>query len=78
MTKLTRLKRHGTGNRHAARVSIRIGDRATFDARVTTAGLLSVGALVSGILLSSAVIVLAAGSKTPRRPPSQPRVDRDR
>ncbi len=56
----------------AAKVSIRIGKRTTFDASVTTAGLLSVGALVSGILLSSAVIVVAAGRKATRPPLSLP------
>jgi hypothetical protein len=48
----------------AATVSIRIGERASFEAGITTTGLLAVGALVSGILLSSAVIVLAAGRRT--------------
>lgn len=52
---------------HAAMVSIRIGERAAFDAGITSTGLLAVGALVSGILLSSAVIVLAAGRR--RGPP---------
>ncbi len=56
----------------AAKVSIRIGKRTTFDASMTTAGLLSVGALVSGILLSSAVIVAAAGRKAARRPLALP------
>ncbi|RYE96737.1 MAG: hypothetical protein EOO77_40405 [Oxalobacteraceae bacterium] len=56
----------------AAKVSIRIGKRTTFDASMTTAGLLSVGALVSSILLSSAVIVVAAGRKATRRPLALP------
>ena len=56
----------------AATVSIRIGKRTTFDAAVTTAGLLSVGALVSSILLSSAVIVAAAGRKPARQPLALP------
>lgn len=51
----------------AAAVSIRLGERATFEAGITTTGLLAVGALVSGILLSSAMIVLAAGRR--RAPP---------
>lgn len=56
------------GNRHAADVSIRIGTRVKFDASVTSAGLLSVGALVSGILLSTAVVVVAAGRKGTKSP----------
>jgi hypothetical protein len=48
---------------HAADVSIRMGKGIAFDASITAAGLLSVGALVSGILLSSAVIVFAAKRK---------------
>ena len=61
-----RLERNKVGNGNAAAVSIRIGKRTTFDASVTTTGLLSVGILVSSILLSTAVVVLAAGRKTPR------------
>lgn len=57
---------------HAAKVSIKIGKRTTFDASVTTAGLLSVGALVSSILLSSAVIVAAAGRRATSRSPASP------
>ncbi len=56
----------------AAKVSIRFGRRTTLDASMTTAGLLSVGALVSGILLSSAVIVAAAGRKAARHPLALP------
>ena len=58
----------------AAKVSIRFGKRTTLDASMTTAGLLSVGALVSGILLSSAVIVVAvaASRKIARRPLALP------
>lgn len=41
----------------AAEVSVRIGKGVAIEARVTAAGLLSVGALVSAILLSTAVIV---------------------
>lgn len=53
----------------AAEVSIRIGSRATFDASITTAGLLSIAALVSGAILSSALIVVAAGrNRTKQRP----------
>jgi hypothetical protein len=44
---------------HAAEVSVKIGKSVTFDAGISAAGLLSLGALVSGILLSSAVIVSA-------------------
>lgn len=48
--------------RNHARLAIRIGKRSgvTADVSVTPAGLLSIGALVSAILLSSAVIVRAA------------------
>lgn len=48
--------------RNHARLAIRIGKRrgVTADVSVTPAGLLSIGALVSAILLSSAVIVRAA------------------
>jgi hypothetical protein len=49
--------------RDAADVSLRIGKSIAFDARITSRGLLSVGALVSGILLSTAVIVVAAKRK---------------
>ncbi len=64
--------RNETRQAPAAKVSIRIGKRTTFDASVTTVGLLSVGALVSSILLSSAVIVAAAGRKAARRPLALP------
>jgi len=56
----------------AAKVSIRVGKRTTLDASMTTAGLLSVGALVSSILLSSAVIVAAAGRKSAKQPLALP------
>ncbi|RKE45762.1 hypothetical protein C8J41_104135 [Sphingomonas sp. PP-CC-3G-468] len=68
----THSERTKTTNAPAAKVSIRIGKRTTFDASVTSAGLLSVGALVSSILLSSAVIVAAAGRKSARRPLALP------
>ncbi len=64
--------RNETRQTPAAKVSIRIGKRTTSDASMITAGLLSVGALVSGILLSSAVIVVAAGRKAARRPLALP------
>lgn len=47
----------------AAAVSIRIGQKVEFDARITSAGLLSIAVLMSGILLGSAVIVAAARRK---------------
>ena len=44
-----------------ARIAFQIGERATFgaDVRITPSGLLAVGALVSGILLSTAVLLRA-------------------
>ncbi|MEG8015523.1 hypothetical protein [Sphingomonas sp. 22R3R2A-7] len=60
---------------NAARISIRFGKRATLDASVTTAGMLSAGALVSAILLSTAVVVAAAGRTGARRALAAP--DRD-
>lgn len=72
MKNLDIAERRSIGDRHAAEVSIRIGARTKFDARVTNAGLLSVGVLVSSILLSSAVIVLAAGGKHKRKPLAPP------
>ena len=47
---------------HRARASFRIGQRAKMVAsvRITSGGILSVGALVSGILLSTAVLVRAS------------------
>ncbi len=67
MKNLDHLRRDEIGRGAAAEVSIRIGKRTTFDARMSSAGLLSVGVLVSGILLSSAVIVFAAGTKRARQ-----------
>lgn len=61
-------RKRDVGNSPAADVSIRIGTRVKFHASVTSAGLLSVGALVSGILLSTAVVVVAAGRKGTKRP----------
>ena len=68
----THPERTKTPSAPAAKVSIRIGKRTTLEASVTTVGLLTVGALVSSILLSSAVIVVAAGRKATRRPLSLP------
>jgi hypothetical protein len=68
----THSERTKTPSTPAAKVSLRIGKRTTFDASVTTIGLLSVGALVSSTLLSSAVIVAAAGRKAARRPLALP------
>lgn len=61
-------RKNDVANGHAADVSIRIGTRVTFDASVTSAGLLSIGALVTGILLSTAVVVVAAGRKGTKSP----------
>ena len=60
MAETSLLPQHQIAPRDAASVSVRIGKSVELDARMTSAGLLSVGALVSGILLSTAVIVLAA------------------
>ena len=68
----THPERTKTPSAPAAKVSIKIGKRTTFDASVTTVGLLSVGALVSSILLSSADIVAAASRKAARRPLALP------
>lgn len=54
-----------------AEVSIRIGKGVSLDAAIDSRGLLAVGALVSGILLSTAVIVFAAKRKTPGRLPER-------
>jgi hypothetical protein len=51
----------------AIAVSLRLGQSVTLDAKATSAGLLSVGALVSSILLSTAVIVFVAGDVRARR-----------
>ncbi|PBJ84007.1 hypothetical protein CMZ84_05985 [Lysobacteraceae bacterium NML93-0399] len=53
---------------HTAAVRARIGD-ASLDASLTisTRGLLAVGALVSGILLATSVIVLTATRRLPQR-----------
>ncbi|WP_404710793.1 hypothetical protein [Sphingomonas sp. MMS24-J13] len=64
-SKITPIRRTEPRLGKAATVSIRIGERATFDAGISSTGLLAVAALVSGILLSSAVIVLAAGRRKP-------------
>ncbi len=53
-----------------ADLTIRIGDRANVTAgvAVTTTGLLAIGALVSSILLSTAVIVrVAVGRQPPQK-----------
>ena len=54
-----------------ARMSLRVGRLVDFqaDAEVTSAGLLSVAALVSGILLSTSVLV-AASIRESRRVPA--------
>jgi hypothetical protein len=50
-----------------AQLGLRLGDRTnlSMEVTVTSTGILAVGALVSGILLSSAVIVLAARTQRP-------------
>ena len=55
---------------HRAKAAIRFGRRAglTASVRITSGGILSVGALVSGILLSTAVLVRAAGRARGARP----------
>jgi len=49
-----------------AAVEVRLGRGVSVEARITSAGLLAVGALVSGILLSTAVIVSAASGRGKR------------
>jgi hypothetical protein len=54
---------------HRAKAAIRVGRRAglTASVRITSGGILSIGALVSGILLSTAVLVRAANQGRPLR-----------
>jgi hypothetical protein len=54
------MKQNQARGLYAAEIGIRVGHHASFDAKVTSAGLLSVGVLVSGILLSTGLIVMAA------------------
>ncbi|KQN37516.1 hypothetical protein ASG37_10770 [Sphingomonas sp. Leaf407] len=51
-----------TPSRHLAELRLRVGKRGRLQARIEigNGGLLAIGALVSSILLSSAVIVVAA------------------
>jgi len=56
-----------TSPAHTASLRIRIGNASVDGAvSISTRGLLAVGGLVSGILLSTAVIVLVATRKVPR------------
>jgi hypothetical protein len=66
---------HSPGTERA-RFAMAIGGRASMTAEVsvTPAGLLAIGALVSGILLSSAVIVRAARRNKPLPPRAQGRL----
>lgn len=59
-------ERTGAPQAHTATLRIRLGD-ASIDGAVSisTRGLLAVGGLVSGILLSTAVIVAVATRKVP-------------
>lgn len=51
---------------HTARLRIRVGDASAEAAvSISTRGLLAVGGLVSGVLLSTAVIVAVATRKVP-------------
>lgn len=68
MADVSPLPQRQTPAHDAAAVSIRIGRKIEFDARITSAGLLSVAVLMSGILLGSAVIVAMARRK--RRSPA--------
>lgn len=56
-------------DRQTARASIRLGKWAELDARTdfSPPGLVAVGMLVSGILLSTSVLVAAAGRARARR-----------
>ena len=49
---------------NAVALSVGIGSSIRIEAAATSTGLLSIAALVSGILLSSAVIVVAAKRRT--------------
>lgn len=60
MTQLDQVNRHEARGVYAAEVTIRLGRHAGLEGRVTSVGLLSVAILVSGILLSTAVIVGAS------------------
>lgn len=54
---------------NTAAASFRLGEaRFTAKVKVTPAGLLAIGALVSGILLSTSVLVWTATSVARRRP----------
>lgn len=54
---------------NTAAVSLRMGEaRFVAKVKVTPAGLLAIGALVSGILLSTSVLVWTATSVARRRP----------
>jgi hypothetical protein len=64
MSKFSNSKPRGARERAAAEFSIRIGKRAAMEASITNGGLLAVGALVSGVLLSTAVVVFVAGRRT--------------
>jgi hypothetical protein len=58
-----------TAGVHRARFALKLGDRAGMvaEATITSGGLVAVGALVSSIVLASAVIVLAARPSKDRR-----------
>jgi hypothetical protein len=71
MADIPDIAKDGAGN-PAAGVSIRIGQNIVFDAQITSAGLLSVATLMTGILLSSAVIVAAAALKKEAMRPLPP------
>jgi hypothetical protein len=54
--------------RHRAEVSVTLSKRVSFTAKaeITSGGLLAIATLVSSILLSTAVLVTAAGRQTRR------------
>ncbi len=58
---------HGTADAQHAKFAIEFGNRASVvgEVRITSAGILAIGALMSSILLSTAVIVRAA--RQPRK-----------
>jgi hypothetical protein len=60
MAKHSRLPEHQHRQPCGVRIAVRFGKAVEFDARASTGSLFAIGALVSGALLCSATIVLAA------------------
>lgn len=70
---------HPVGVQHA-QLAVRIGERTRVSAAVTvtSAGLLSIGAMVSSILLSTAMVVRAARRAPPADGAAQERAGQDK